>query len=269
MTTAGAPAAPDPRAPSDDVPHDRGDQTTPGGSPMTLTPTAPTTTGGPARGASDTGGRPVVPTTGRLQPLGLAQVRITGGFWGHRQEVNRAATLALKPAAGGGTAPGEVELRIGVVRETIGDAAVDVVVLLLRRSGFLSEVFIDLRKNRALISALELGAIDLVIVDLPITINLRLVQGEPVSESIARLTSIARDAGCAVRGARPKWWCRAKRRLSRRPRLWPSLPRSQFGPYRTLVLHHCRLANSRSCQKLLPRFPISGGNRVDLRAARW
>ncbi|SDU28873.1 glycoside hydrolase family 127 protein [Jiangella alkaliphila] len=41
----------------------------------------------------DTGGRPVVPSTGRLRPLGLREVRITGGFWGHRQSVNAAATL--------------------------------------------------------------------------------------------------------------------------------------------------------------------------------
>jgi uncharacterized protein len=41
----------------------------------------------------DTGGRPVVPSTGKLRPLGLHEVRITGGFWGHRQAVNAAATL--------------------------------------------------------------------------------------------------------------------------------------------------------------------------------
>ncbi|WP_203453501.1 glycoside hydrolase family 127 protein [Jiangella aurantiaca] len=41
----------------------------------------------------DTGGRPVAPSTGRLRPLGLREVRITGGFWGHRQSVNAAATL--------------------------------------------------------------------------------------------------------------------------------------------------------------------------------
>ncbi len=38
--------------------------------------------------------RPVVPSSGRLRPLGLDAVRITGGFWGRRQQVNAAATLA-------------------------------------------------------------------------------------------------------------------------------------------------------------------------------
>jgi DUF1680 family protein len=41
----------------------------------------------------DAGGRPVVPSTGRLRPLGLREVRITGGFWGQRQSVNASATL--------------------------------------------------------------------------------------------------------------------------------------------------------------------------------
>ncbi|MDF2507909.1 MAG: hypothetical protein K0Q52_1768 [Microbacterium sp.] len=36
---------------------------------------------------------PVVPTRGRLRPLGLDAVRITGGFWGDRQVVNGNATL--------------------------------------------------------------------------------------------------------------------------------------------------------------------------------
>ncbi|WP_372467634.1 glycoside hydrolase family 127 protein [Microbacterium maritypicum] len=36
---------------------------------------------------------PVVPTRGRLRPLGLDDVRITGGFWGERQAVNGTATL--------------------------------------------------------------------------------------------------------------------------------------------------------------------------------
>lgn len=36
---------------------------------------------------------PVVPTRGRLRPLGLSEVRITGGFWGERQDVNGTATL--------------------------------------------------------------------------------------------------------------------------------------------------------------------------------
>jgi uncharacterized protein len=36
---------------------------------------------------------PVAPTRGRLRPLGLGEVRITGGFWGERQAVNANATL--------------------------------------------------------------------------------------------------------------------------------------------------------------------------------
>jgi DUF1680 family protein len=36
---------------------------------------------------------PVVPTQGVLTPLGLNEVRITGGFWGVRQQVNATATL--------------------------------------------------------------------------------------------------------------------------------------------------------------------------------
>ncbi|MGH8951144.1 MAG: glycoside hydrolase family 127 protein, partial [Acidimicrobiia bacterium] len=39
-------------------------------------------------------GRPVVPTSGRLRPLGLGEVEITGGFWGDRQKVNSRATIA-------------------------------------------------------------------------------------------------------------------------------------------------------------------------------
>ncbi len=39
------------------------------------------------------GGRPVVPSRGRLRPLGQDEVRITGGFWRARQDVNAAATL--------------------------------------------------------------------------------------------------------------------------------------------------------------------------------
>ena len=38
-------------------------------------------------------GRPVVPSTSRLRPLGIAEVEITGGFWGRRQEVNSEATI--------------------------------------------------------------------------------------------------------------------------------------------------------------------------------
>ncbi|WP_350351137.1 beta-L-arabinofuranosidase domain-containing protein [Microbacterium sp. A8/3-1] len=36
---------------------------------------------------------PVVPTRGRLRPLGVSEVRIAGGFWGDRQAVNGTATL--------------------------------------------------------------------------------------------------------------------------------------------------------------------------------
>ncbi|MEV5322563.1 beta-L-arabinofuranosidase domain-containing protein [Nonomuraea sp. NPDC052634] len=37
---------------------------------------------------------PVLPSHGRVRPLGLAQVSLTGGFWGERQAVNATATLA-------------------------------------------------------------------------------------------------------------------------------------------------------------------------------
>src|SRR4051812_15896856 len=40
-----------------------------------------------------TGGRPVVPTTSALRPLGLGEVRLNGGFWAQRQETNASATL--------------------------------------------------------------------------------------------------------------------------------------------------------------------------------
>ncbi|GAA3753635.1 glycoside hydrolase family 127 protein [Salinactinospora qingdaonensis] len=40
-----------------------------------------------------TGGRPVTPTRRTLRPLGLGEVRVTGGFWGRRQRVNGDATL--------------------------------------------------------------------------------------------------------------------------------------------------------------------------------
>ncbi|MEV7232045.1 beta-L-arabinofuranosidase domain-containing protein [Polymorphospora sp. NPDC051019] len=36
---------------------------------------------------------PVLPNRGRFRPLGLAEVRITGGFWAERQSVNATATL--------------------------------------------------------------------------------------------------------------------------------------------------------------------------------
>jgi len=37
---------------------------------------------------------PVIPGRGRLRPLGLGEVEITGGFWFDRQDVNSSATLA-------------------------------------------------------------------------------------------------------------------------------------------------------------------------------
>ncbi|MEV4202609.1 glycoside hydrolase family 127 protein [Micromonospora globbae] len=37
---------------------------------------------------------PAAPTTGRLRPLGLDEVHITGGFWAQRQSVNHRHTLA-------------------------------------------------------------------------------------------------------------------------------------------------------------------------------
>ena len=40
-----------------------------------------------------TGGRPVVPSRGAVRPLGLAEVRLTGGFWSDRQRLISAATL--------------------------------------------------------------------------------------------------------------------------------------------------------------------------------
>jgi len=36
---------------------------------------------------------PVFPGSGRLRPLGIDEVTITGGFWGERQRVNSEATL--------------------------------------------------------------------------------------------------------------------------------------------------------------------------------
>jgi uncharacterized protein len=41
----------------------------------------------------DQSGRPVAPSRSRLRPLGLHEVRITGGFWAERQTVNASATL--------------------------------------------------------------------------------------------------------------------------------------------------------------------------------
>ncbi|GIG22956.1 hypothetical protein Cch01nite_36800 [Cellulomonas chitinilytica] len=37
---------------------------------------------------------PVAPSRGALTPLGLDEVRVTGGFWAHRQQVNAEASLA-------------------------------------------------------------------------------------------------------------------------------------------------------------------------------
>ena len=36
---------------------------------------------------------PVLPSSGRLRPLGLDEVRITGGFWAKRQQINGSASL--------------------------------------------------------------------------------------------------------------------------------------------------------------------------------
>lgn len=36
---------------------------------------------------------PAVPTNGALRPLGIDEVRITGGFWAHRQQTNGGATI--------------------------------------------------------------------------------------------------------------------------------------------------------------------------------
>ena len=38
-------------------------------------------------------GRPVVPASGRLRPVGIDEVQIIGGFWSKRQEVNESATI--------------------------------------------------------------------------------------------------------------------------------------------------------------------------------
>ncbi len=43
--------------------------------------------------SADIDGRPVVPASGRLRPLGITDVEITGGFWGSRQQVNSDATI--------------------------------------------------------------------------------------------------------------------------------------------------------------------------------
>ncbi|SEB08744.1 glycoside hydrolase family 127 protein [Leifsonia sp. 21MFCrub1.1] len=64
-------------------------------------------------------GRPVAPSTGALRPLGIDDVRLRGGFWGDRQELNhramiehceywveRAGWVANFDAARAGTLPG-------------------------------------------------------------------------------------------------------------------------------------------------------------------
>jgi uncharacterized protein len=43
--------------------------------------------------ADSAGGRPVIPSHGALRPLGLAEARLTGGFWADRQLINGTATL--------------------------------------------------------------------------------------------------------------------------------------------------------------------------------
>ena len=48
----------------------------------------------PSSDGAPTEGRPVVPGRGKLSPLGVGEVEITGGFWARRQEINATATLA-------------------------------------------------------------------------------------------------------------------------------------------------------------------------------
>lgn len=48
----------------------------------------------PCTPADPTGGRPVVPTTGALRPLGHHEIALTAGFWADRQQTNADATLA-------------------------------------------------------------------------------------------------------------------------------------------------------------------------------
>lgn len=88
------------------VPEHRRGPAAPGGSTVTLSPTARAATTSSAPSASSgtsavrpgaarpDGGRPVAPRDGRLRPLGLDEVRITGGFWAQRQDTNASATLA-------------------------------------------------------------------------------------------------------------------------------------------------------------------------------
>jgi DUF1680 family protein len=49
---------------------------------------------GPPVAADPAGGRPVLPRRGSVRPLGLTEVTALGGFWGQRQQVNAAASLA-------------------------------------------------------------------------------------------------------------------------------------------------------------------------------
>lgn len=36
---------------------------------------------------------PVIPSRGPVRPLGTDEVRMTGGFWAHHQDINADATL--------------------------------------------------------------------------------------------------------------------------------------------------------------------------------
>ena len=49
---------------------------------------------GPRPTRPESAGGPAMPSRGRLRPLGLHEVRITGGYWGRRQQVNADASLA-------------------------------------------------------------------------------------------------------------------------------------------------------------------------------
>ena len=51
-------------------------------------------TDGPTLRRTGSTSGPVVPGRSRLRPLGLGEVAITGGFWGHRQQINAEASLA-------------------------------------------------------------------------------------------------------------------------------------------------------------------------------
>lgn len=59
--------------------------------PMTSHPV--TTTGSADALPAEATARPVAPSSGRLRPLGIADVTITGGPWAVRQRVNSAATI--------------------------------------------------------------------------------------------------------------------------------------------------------------------------------